>query len=243
MKTKLLVATLLVWLVLGLGLFNFKQRQADAGDGMRPPNWHYAFPSYPNSSMFTLADEAYVNGQNMKMAYLRTDDSVSKIIDFYAGVWQSQGLMPIIDDERPEPLIVVDDFSNKQRLLLAVVDKGSYRVVMPSIIPLDEGENVEPGISLPAPPKSTRINYSAITNFGNLTSTTVLRVPMAPVKINIYYRQQMPLLGFNFDGEKTFQNIDLLQFSAGSVSAQVAIAPVQNTPPVSMVTIMYMESL
>ncbi len=250
---KILLASLVCFLALGSGLFNWNKKTATAdlpSDAM--PEWLKAFPRYPTpleGAPMSMGDDMMVNGLPMKMAYMRTEDSMRRAVDFYAAVWTDWGYDPNVTEFPDHTTITVmdnDGASDLTFLTANISDEGDVRTIMLTMqnLPISGKmpSNTQNYIFEPPVPAGAMVLHNTESLVGNLASASkVYSVPLSMADAQSYYHQVLPSLGFKLSNQATQDELDILYFVAGKLTISVAFAEASAAPPVTVVTINYLE--
>ena len=248
---KIFIAMSCCCLALGSGIFNWKNREVVAVKPYSEPEWLNAFPHYPNTieGAYSIGDEMQFNGFPMQSAYMRTDDNPRKIINFYLGVWTSQGYKPEFREysETAWSVSVIDD--KKGKILTAnIVDNSTERLIMPSVNILPTWDNAgnitnrpQSIFNPPVPEGAREIHSQEMISSGLGSASKLFKVDTSIPELMDFYHKTMPAIGFKLAKQGTENNIDMLFWEAGKLSIIISFSAISEVPPVSVVSFAYLE--
>ena len=249
---KIFIAVSCCFLALGGGIFNWKQKSVVAVTSPSEPEWLKAFPRYPRTidGTYSIGDEMRFNGLPMQTAYMRTDDRLQKVIDFYTKVWTSQGYKPEIKElNQASAVVSIIDNTRGRLLTVNVVDNKEERLIMPSInaLPL-LNDDASPAntksksiFNPPVPVGAREIHNQEMIANGLGSATKVFEVKTSIPELMDFYHKTMPTIGFKLAKQGTENNIDMLFWEAGKMSIIISLSAVSEVPPVSVISFAYLE--
>ncbi len=246
---KFLLTIIVCFLALGSGLLNWHQRHVEAGPQIKEPEWLTVFPRYPRTleGAYSIGDEMTMNGLPMQAAYMRTEDNMQQISDFYAGVWTSQGFKPQVDEfNEANVVIAINDMAKSRYLTVNIIDMGKERLIMPAIhlwpTVGDNDKGSKPAIFNPPVPEVAReIHDQEMVTNGLGSAAKIYEVPLSIAVLMDFYYKVMPNLGFKLSRQVTEQEIDMLFWEAGKISIVISMSVISAAPPVSMLSFAYLE--
>lgn len=214
-----------------------------------------AFPHYPHTlegNPFSVGDDMKINGLPMKSGYFRTKDTVRQIVNFYMGVWETQGFTPEerYQDDELEAVVSIIDTDKHQSLAVIISDQGSERVVMPTVtvIPgLTDNENTysadmgDTNFRPPLPPGAKIYHNQEMNTQGLGSASQIYIVPIKIADAIEFYHKVMPQMGFQLEDSNSKDDLEMLFFRAGKVSINISFNVMNEDPPTTMLGITYLE--
>lgn len=182
-----------------LGGLAYGYLTADLEAGFVDPGRDYFpvdMPSYPNAVQMPMGTDMRLNGAPHHMTYFVTQDPVQRVVDYYRGVWESQGYRVFGRwDERSGHVHVVEkDGTRKGISLLA---RGDDVLVLPSVIGGSGFELLAPADArFPALPGSQPVTRLEAYDAGRRNLTYVYQNAATLADNAVHIEEGMALEGF-----------------------------------------------